>query len=101
MTTERLDNVVDVIDFLKIDVEGHELSVLRGAEGLLEKDSRPRIVQVEVYPDFKQDVFDYMERFYQEVRLVRLLPDNQIEVVPVDAEYNNSALPTAPTYIFF
>jgi FkbM family methyltransferase len=101
VTTERLDNVVDVIDFLKIDVEGHELSVLRGAEGLLEKDSRPRIVQVEVYPDFKQDVFDYMERFYQEVRLVRLLPDNQIEVVPVDAEYNNSALPTAPTYIFF
>jgi FkbM family methyltransferase len=28
---------IDRIDFLKLDVEGHELSVLRGARGLLEK----------------------------------------------------------------
>lgn len=34
---ERLDNVVDLqpIDFIKIDVEGGELSVLRGATGVL------------------------------------------------------------------
>jgi len=34
----RLDSVIsDAVSFVKIDVEGHELSVLRGASGLIEK----------------------------------------------------------------
>ena len=39
------------IDILKIDVEGHEYSVLKGAEGLL-RDTRyaPRIICIEMHP---------------------------------------------------
>jgi FkbM family methyltransferase len=34
-------------DFLKIDVEGHEAAVLRGAEGLLSSEQAPEIIQFE------------------------------------------------------
>lgn len=40
---------VDRIDFLKIDVEGHELSVLRGAQRMLESGAIP-IIQFEFGP---------------------------------------------------
>jgi FkbM family methyltransferase len=47
----RLDNAfsefgVDEIDYLKIDTEGHDLEVLRGAAGLL-RDSKIKIVETE------------------------------------------------------
>lgn len=33
----KLDNFIDKIDFLKIDTEGYELEVLKGAENLINK----------------------------------------------------------------
>jgi len=46
---DTLDNIVDedkVVDWLKVDVEGHELPVLEGASRILERD-RP-VLQVEL-----------------------------------------------------
>src|SRR5262249_27827508 len=51
ITLDTLDryaaqNGVAEIDYLKIDVEGHELAVLRGARGLI-RDRRISVVQME------------------------------------------------------
>lgn len=40
------DNAIDHIDFIKIDTEGHELSVLRGCEQLI-YDHNLKVVQFE------------------------------------------------------
>jgi FkbM family methyltransferase len=42
----RLDDIQDVrkIDFVKMDVQGHELGVLQGMEGLLESNPRVRLL---------------------------------------------------------
>lgn len=45
------ENAIDAIDFLKIDVEGHELSVFRGAERMF-RESRIGIVQFEYNDTF-------------------------------------------------
>lgn len=43
------DQGIDRIDFLKMDVEGHEMSVLKGAAGMLEKEAI-RFIQFEFGP---------------------------------------------------
>jgi FkbM family methyltransferase len=48
VTTARLDAVIQQdIDFVKIDVEGHELSVLQGAVGLIERSEPVFLVEAE------------------------------------------------------
>jgi FkbM family methyltransferase len=64
----RLDDVIDDrISFLKIDVEGAELFVLRGAERIL-TESRPVVLfeagdHTHSYGYAQQDVFDFLSRF--------------------------------------
>lgn len=42
----RLDDVgIDSIGFMKIDVEGHEFSVLRGASGVLRRDAPTLVIE--------------------------------------------------------
>lgn len=58
---EKLDNIKiaeDVVDFVKIDVEGHEFQVLQGAEETLKK-YKPTIF-VEIFPDNKQKVHEFL-----------------------------------------
>ena len=48
-----LDSVFadEVVDLLKVDVEGYELPVIRGAAGLLHDGNRaPRAIFIEVHP---------------------------------------------------
>ena len=47
--TVRLDDEIGDrhIDFIKIDVEGHEISVLRGASAILRKDLPPMLIEIE------------------------------------------------------
>jgi FkbM family methyltransferase len=65
------------IGVLKIDVEGHELEVLRGAQGLL-RSQRIRDIVFEDYGDYPTPVTDHLERYGYSVlsldnNLVRLL----------------------------
>ncbi len=72
----RLDDVLDgrPIDHLKIDVEGAEMAVLRGAEGTLR--ASPRVAAlVDVHPDMGvevQDVRDLLESMGFSVFAMRL-----------------------------
>lgn len=65
--TARLDAVADLgpVGFVKIDVEGHEMEVLRGASGLLQS-QRPNLV-VEIEQRFldedMREVFDWICAF--------------------------------------
>lgn len=70
--TQRLDdycetNGIDHIDILKIDVEGHELAVLQGAERMF-AEGRVRVVVYEIGPhqmsrrDYYKDFFEFFER---------------------------------------
>lgn len=46
--TVRLDDEVETpIDFIKIDVEGHEVSVLRGGAAVLRKSLPPMLIEIE------------------------------------------------------
>lgn len=73
---------LDIIDFLKIDVEGHELEVLKGAKKMLET-HKIFIIQFEftqlnsTTKIFFKDFYDLLANSY---RIYRLLPNNMIEI---------------------
>jgi FkbM family methyltransferase len=62
VTTARLDDVVqESVAFVKIDVEGHELSVLNGATDLLERSQPVFLVEAEDRhrPGATQSIFEF------------------------------------------
>lgn len=63
--TARLDEVIrDEVTFVKIDVEGHELNVLHGAVGLLER-SQP-VFLVEAEDRHRASATESVFEFFQE-----------------------------------
>jgi FkbM family methyltransferase len=64
--TELLDNMAAKdVDFVKIDVEGHELRVLKGATLVLGRDTPAVLVEIvpaflQRYGDTPQEVYDFM-----------------------------------------
>ncbi len=77
---------IEYIDFLKIDVEGHELNVLRGAEKMLEE-KRVRAIQFE-FTQLNAAVGVFFKEFWEKLsphyRVYRLLPHG---LLPID-EYD-------------
>ena len=73
-------NGVDRVDFLKIDVEGHELAVVRGAEQTL-RAGRVGLAQFEyggTYIDsrtFLKDVWDFITQLDAGYQFYKLFPD--------------------------
>lgn len=63
VNTQRLDDLIrDDVAFVKIDVEGHELGVLRGAVGIIER-SRP-VFLVEAENRHRPDAIASVFRFF-------------------------------------
>lgn len=85
--TVRLDDFAAgrQVDFIKVDVEGFELSVLRGAKGLLARD-RPAMM-VEVQADFAE-IFDMLSA----VGYALLTPSGRRIVTPGSLHYNTFCL---------
>lgn len=77
---------VERIDFMKLDVEGHELAALTGARGLL-RDGRINLVQFEyggTYIDARvllKDMWEFVHSVNPEYRFYKLFPD-RLERVP-------------------
>lgn len=80
-------NHINQIDFLKIDVEGHELSVLKGAKKMLNKQAIS-IIQFE-FNEFNITSKSFMIDFYKilpNYKLHRIMPNNRL--LPM-GEYNS------------
>lgn len=101
------DHSLEHVDFLKIDVEGHEFAVLRGARRLL-AEGRLRITQFEyggTYIDARvllKDVWDFVMEINPEYRFFKLLPNALLAVpryrqVLETFQYSNWAIMTAAT----
>lgn len=71
---------IDRIDFMKLDVEGHELSVLQGGKGLLAQ-GRIGIIQFEyggTYIDarvFLKDIWEYVSDINLDYTFYKIYPD--------------------------
>ena len=81
-------DTINQIDFLKIDVEGHEYEVLKGAANLIEAD-KISIIQFE-FNEFNIFSRTFMFDFYQVLKnytLYRVMPQNKIR--PMGA-YNSA-----------
>lgn len=50
---------VQNVNFIHLDVEGHEVEVLRGASALIERCSPT--LQLEILPRFKDEIYDYVQ----------------------------------------
>lgn len=96
-----LDDVVKSCDFLKIDVEGHELPVLKGSRKILESNSKPRVVQLEIYPDFLDETLAFMQQYYKNAKQVHLLKTGGIQQLDPGKACRKETLPSAPTYVFY
>lgn len=96
----RLDAIIEDIDFLKIDVEGHELEVLKGAEKLF-LTQKPKVTQVEIYPEFLESVLELMSSYYDNVKQVFMVKRNEIECLDVGQVPESKPLSIPPTYIFY
>ena len=64
------ENKIKSPTVVKIDIEGAELLALKGMKQLLSGTSKPRLIYLEVHPDFlgsfrtsKEELFDYLKNF--------------------------------------
>jgi FkbM family methyltransferase len=69
--TTTLDEVCKEVkfDFMKVDIEGHEIPFVKGADHLLSK-RPPRILQIEVYDLLFDDTNKLLLNYFMEVRRV-------------------------------
>jgi hypothetical protein len=66
---------VECPDIVKIDVEGAELGVLMGLEGIISNDRGPRLVVLEILDGLRsQDIFRWFEDRGYEYRRVMIDP---------------------------
>ncbi|HBE43969.1 MAG TPA: FkbM family methyltransferase [Deltaproteobacteria bacterium] len=80
------ENSVDEIDFLKIDVEGFELEVLKGASNKIKSD-KIRLIQFEFTQlNTTRKVFfkDFWELLKDKYNIYRLLPNDLLEIKTYD-----------------
>src|SRR5882762_2410374 len=103
---ERLDDVlwrlkVDVVDFIKLDVEGAELSVLEGAGKLLQGPSRP-VILTEVQ-DIRTRAWGYRAREIVDLLLGKnycwysLRADGSLQPAATNLDYYDANLVALPT----
>ena len=76
---------LDLLDFIKIDTEGHELEVLEGAMNIL-NNLKPKFIQIEFnwHQLFKKVTIYNFSTILKNYRLFQLLPEGWVERSPKD-----------------
>jgi FkbM family methyltransferase len=82
LETKTLDSYnFDDIGFIKIDVEGHEISVLEGARETLERNGRPTFMfeswskQTQPEMEMREDLFTYIQKIGYKIVPIRGFAD--------------------------
>lgn len=90
-------------DYWKIDVEGSEAALLRGARATLERDSRrPRVAQIEVYPEQQDELMEEARRWFSEVeRAVVERRTGQLELIAPDGALDTTRYEVNPPVFVF
>jgi methyltransferase FkbM-like protein len=89
------------VDFIKLDVEGAELSVLRGATGLLQGPSRPAILaevqDLRTHPwgYAARDIFEFLVRM--NYRWFSLAPDSSLTPIATNLDFYDANLVALPS----
>lgn len=88
-------------DFMKIDVEGAEAALLRGARALLETHP-PRVILIECYDEMFNEVHDILSRYYDHhCRLVFHKPGQQLLSATIGATIEaTDCFSSPPTYVY-
>ncbi|WP_245436737.1 FkbM family methyltransferase [Rhizobium chutanense] len=97
--TRRLDSYqFGPVGFIKIDVEGHELKVLKGAEALLNRDRPNLLIEAEERhrPDAVASVIDYLRPFGYSVYCLK---DRKLRPLSIDDARKGSS-GTPYNYVF-
>ncbi|ACI55944.1 FkbM family methyltransferase [Rhizobium leguminosarum] len=97
--TRRLDSYqFGPVGFIKIDVEGHELKVLEGAEAILSRDRPNLLIEAEERhrPNAIASVIDYLKPFGYSVYCLK---DRKFRLLSIDEVRKDSA-GTAYNYVF-
>ena len=97
--TRRLDSYqFDTVGFIKIDVEGHELKVLEGAEAILHRDRPNLLIEAEDRhrPNAVGSVIDYLKPFGYSVYCLK---DRKFRSLSID-EVRKGSSGTPYNYVF-
>lgn len=87
-------NNIKTIDYLKIDVEGHELSVLKGASRML-SEGNIRYIQFEYGPNYidadclLKDVFEFMKATNPHYQFAKIMQNKLLPVPNYHYQYEN------------
>lgn len=84
--TKRLDELLDpsfTCDLVKIDVEGHELNVLRGMRRIIANSPRIKVLFEKLYPDMANDAA--LEAYFYELGFELYGVQEDISLLPLQA----------------
>ncbi len=101
----KLDTICadEPFDFLKIDVEGGEVDLLRGATQLIDS-KRPRTILIESYPEIFPEVHEVLAPHYDNcARIICPMAGSHLKFLPAvtDVEqYKANHFVTPPTYVY-
>ena len=107
VTTVRLDDEIGPevqVDFVKIDVEGHEMSVLRGGASMFRRCLPPLLIEIEQrhLEGAIEDVFHYIQEFgyhlfYVDAQTLRPIADFDLQrdqlAKVVNGQFNPFSMP--------
>ena len=85
--TKSIDSIFldETFDFIKIDVEGEELNVLRGAEKTFNR-HLPRIIYIEIFEEYFYKVYHFLKHYFPYAYQVICTHKGEGKLIKIESE---------------